>query len=45
MLQRIYNDEDDVDDPAATVEPTRGGIMPLAPSERDKGKGLAGTDF
>jgi hypothetical protein len=43
MLQRIYNDEDD---PAAAVEPTRGGILPLAPSESDtipkKGKPWVG---
>ena len=49
LLQRIYNDEDDVDDPTAAVEPTTrvGGILPLAPSESDttprKGK-LAGAD-
>lgn len=49
MLQRIYNDEDDVDDPAAAVEQARGGIMPLAPSESDtttkRGKAWTGTDF
>ena len=49
MLQRIYNDEDDVDDSAAAAEPTRGGIMPLAPPEGDtstkRGKTWAGTDF
>lgn len=50
MLQRIYNDEDDVDDPAAAVESsTRGGIAPLAPSESDtstkRGKAWTGTDF
>ena len=38
LLQRIYNDEDDVDDTTEAVEPTitpRGGILPLAPSESD----------
>ena len=38
LLQRIYNDEDDVDDPSSTsVEPTVrvGGILPLAPSDSD----------
>ena len=43
MLQRLYNDEDDVDDPATAVEPARSGILPLAPSESDtstkRGKG------
>lgn len=37
LLQRIYNDEDDVDDAMGAVEPTTrvGGILPLAPSESD----------
>eukprot|EP00984_Skeletonema_dohrnii_P016431 scaffold7310_cov154-Skeletonema_dohrnii-CCMP3373.AAC.7 len=36
LLQRIYNDEFDVDDAAATAEPTQiGNILPLAPSEND----------
>eukprot|EP01082_Thalassiosira_pseudonana_P006929 g15028.t1 g15028 contig21:392906-399472(-) len=49
LLQRIYNDEDDVDDSPTTVEPNiRGGILPLAPSHSDtspkKGKFMAGAD-
>lgn len=48
MLQRIYSDEDEVDD-AAAVEPTRGGIMPLAPPEGDtsakRGKAWTGADL
>jgi hypothetical protein len=49
MLQRFYNDEDDVDDPATPAAPTvRGGIIPLAPSENDtspkKGQWV-GADF
>ncbi len=50
LLQRIYSDEDDVDDATGAVEPTTrvGGILPLAPSESDTsprklGK-LAGAD-
>lgn len=36
LLQRIYNDEFDVDEAAATAEPTQiGNILPLAPSESD----------
>lgn len=36
LLQRFYNDEDDVDDSTGAVEPaTRSGILPLAPSESD----------
>jgi len=39
LLQRIYSDEDDVDDTTGAVEPTTtrgvGGIHPLAPSESD----------
>ncbi|KAL7541642.1 hypothetical protein ACHAXR_011102 [Thalassiosira sp. AJA248-18] len=37
LLQRIYNDEDDVNDPTGAVEPTTrvGGILPLAPPEGD----------
>ena len=50
LLQRIYNDEDDVDDTTGAVEPTTrvGGILPLAPSENDtsprKTGKLAGAD-
>ncbi|KAL7480777.1 hypothetical protein ACHAW6_006438 [Cyclotella cf. meneghiniana] len=49
MLQRVYNDEDDVDDPVTTASQTvRGGIIPLAPSENDtspkKGQWV-GADF
>ena len=49
LLQRIYSDEDDVEDPGV-VEPTTrvGGILPLAPSESDmsprKGGKLPGDD-
>jgi hypothetical protein len=36
LLQRFYNDEDDVDDATGTVDPTtRSGILPLAPSGTD----------
>lgn len=43
LLQRIYNDEDDVDD--APVEPSTrvGGILPLAPSESDTSPRKIGT--
>ena len=50
LLQRIYSDEDDVDDPTGAVESTTrvGGILPLAPSESDtsprKTGKLAGAD-
>ena len=51
MLQRIYNDEDDVDDTTGAVDPNltpRGGIAPLAPSESDtsprKNGKLSGAD-
>mmetsp|Transcript_11811 Transcript_11811/g.24910 ORF Transcript_11811/g.24910 Transcript_11811/m.24910 type:complete len:1226 (+) Transcript_11811:62-3739(+) len=37
LLLRIYNDEDDVDDPSASVEPSMrvGGILPLPPPDND----------
>lgn len=47
MLQRIYSEEDEVED--AAIEPARGGIMPLAPSESDtntkRGKPWSGNDL
>lgn len=52
LLQRIYNDEDDVDDSTGAVDPnnlaSRSGIAPLAPSESDtsprKNGKLTGAD-
>jgi hypothetical protein len=51
LLQRTYNDEDDVDDGTEAVDPSvtpRGGILPLAPSDNDttprKNGKLTGAD-
>jgi len=37
LLQRIYNDEDEIEDPTGAVEPTTrvGGILPITPSPAD----------
>jgi len=44
LLQRIYNDEEDGEDPTGAVEPTTrvGGILPITPSPTDTSPRRAG---